>query len=129
MLHLAVLYSLKEKESEKNWNRRQFIETKVSKKEPFNETFLTTLKFFSGNFYYVSNLESTFLERIRFASEILFKKSNSVFKIAPKKILVNRLCKNLKVAIFVLSWKPCLEKVIFIWKNRFLIKTSEENQI
>ena len=90
---------------------------------------MTTLKFFSGNFYYVSNLESTFLERIRFASEILFKKSNSVWKIAPKKNFVNWHCKNLKVAIFVLSWKTCLWKSYFFKKNRFLIKTSEENQI
>ena len=80
---------------------------------------MTTLKFSSGIFYYVSNSESTFLERIRFVSEIVFKKSNSVWKNAPKNNFVNWHCKNLKVAIFVLSWKTCLWKRYFHFKKPF----------
>ena len=83
---------------------------------------MTTLKFFSGNFYYVSNSESTFLDRIRFVSEISFKKSNSVWKIAPKSVFVNWHCKNLKVAMLVLSWKTCL------WKSYFYLKKPFFNQ-
>ena len=80
---------------------------------------MTTLKFFSANFYYVSNSESTLLERIRFASEIVFKKSNSVWRIAPKKVFVNWHCKNSKLQFSCFLEKLVYERVIFLKKPFF----------